>query len=44
MNYRLLLLFYFINCSLIAQEIALQLRDSLSGEPIPFATVMTIFG
>jgi len=44
MNYRLLLLFYFINCSLIAQEITLQLRDSLSGEPIPFATVMTNFG
>jgi hypothetical protein len=44
MNYRLLLLFYFINCSLIAQEITLQLRDSLSGETIPFATVMTNFG
>ena len=44
MNYRLLFLFYFINCSLIAQEITLQLRDSLSGEPIPFATVMTNFG
>ena len=43
MNFRLFIVLTLISCSLLAQEINLQLRDSLSGEPIPFATVMTNF-
>ena len=44
MNIRLFIVLAFIRCSVLAQEISLQLRDSLSGETIPFATVMTNFG
>lgn len=44
MNFRLFIVLAFIRCSVLAQEISLQLRDSLSGETIPFATVMTNFG
>ena len=44
MNFRLFIVLTLISCSVLAQEITLQLRDSLSGEAIPFATVMTNFG
>jgi hypothetical protein len=44
MNFRLFIVLTLVSYSAIAQEINLQLRDSLSGEPIPFATVMTNFG
>lgn len=44
MNFRLFIVLTLVSYSVIAQEINLQLRDSLSGEPIPFATVMTNFG
>ena len=44
MNFRLFIVSTLISCGVQAQEINLQLRDSLSGEPIPFATVMTNFG
>ena len=44
MDFRLFIVLTLISCSVLAQEITLQLRDSLSGEAIPFATVMTNFG
>ena len=44
MNFRLFIVLTLASYSVLAQEINLQLRDSLSGEPIPFATVMTNFG
>ena len=44
MSYRLLFVLCFIHCNLVAQEINLQLRDSLSGAPVPFATIITNFG
>ena len=44
MNFRLFIVLTLTSYSVLAQEINLQLRDSLSGEPIPFATVMTNFG
>ena len=44
MNFRIFIVLTLVSYSAIAQEINLQLRDSLSGEPIPFATVMTNFG
>lgn len=43
MQAKIILLCYFIIGSVTAQEIRLKLTDSLSQDPIPFATVLTNF-